>query len=74
MAEEGEIKRKHRRKKTAAEIKAEIEVLRAQLVVQERAERERIGEKIQAWTGLQTWSEIKSFLDGGAATRAAGES
>lgn len=57
--------RKHRKKmKTAAEIKREIEALKVELEKREREERLKIGQKLQEWTGLETWEEIEVFLRG----------
>ena len=55
-------KRKHRKMKTAAQIKQEIEALRVELESREREERLKIGQKLQEWTGLETWEEIEAFL------------
>lgn len=57
-------KRKHRRTKTAAQIKQEIEALRVELARREQEERLKIGQKLQEWTGLETWEEIEVFLRG----------
>lgn len=57
-------KRKHRRTKTAAQIKQEIEALRVELARREQEERLKIGQKLQEWTGLETWEEIEVFLNG----------
>ncbi|MBQ1728702.1 MAG: hypothetical protein II039_15075 [Treponema sp.] len=55
-------KRKHRRTKTAAQIKHEIELLKVELERKEQEERLKIGQKLQEWTGLETWDEIEVFL------------
>ncbi len=55
-------KRKHRKMKTAAQLKQEIEALRIELEKREREERLKIGQKMQEWTGLETWEEIEMFL------------
>ena len=56
-------KRQHRRKKTAAEIREEIEALRATLAEREREERERIGAEMQKLTGRVTWGEIALVVE-----------
>ena len=56
-------KRHHRRKKTAAEIKAEIKALQAELDAKEQAERLKIGSEMQTWSGRETWEEIKTLLE-----------
>jgi len=55
-------KRKHRKMKTAVEIKQEIEALQVELERKEQEERLKIGRKLQEWTGLETWEEIEVFL------------
>ncbi len=55
-------KRKHRKMKTAAEIKQEIEALQVELEQREQQERLKIGQKIQELTGLETWTEIEPVL------------
>ena len=55
-------KRKHRKMKTAVEIKQEIEALQVELERKEQEERLKIGQKLQEWTGLETWDEIEVFL------------
>lgn len=60
---ENTTKRPHRRKKTAAEIKNKIKALQAELEAKEQAERLKIGAEMQAWSGLETWEEIKNLLE-----------
>ena len=55
-------KRKHRKMKTVAQIKQEIEALQVELERKEQEERLKIGQKLQEWTGLETWEEIDVFL------------
>ena len=55
-------KRKHRKMKTVAQIKQEIEALQVELERKEQEERLKIGQKLQEWTGLETWEEIEVFL------------
>lgn len=55
-------KRKHRKMKTAAEIKQEIEALQVELEQREQEERLKIGQKLQELTGLETWAEIEPVL------------
>lgn len=62
------MKRKHRKMKTAAQLKLEIEALRAELEKREHEERLKIGKKMQEWTGAETWDEIEAILKGGRAT------
>lgn len=62
--------RKHRKKmKTAAEIKREIEALQVELEKREREERLKIGQKMQQWTGAETWDEIEAILRGSRAIK-----
>ena len=55
-------KRKHRKMKTVAQLKQEIEALQVELERKEQEERLKIGRKLQEWTGLETWEEIEVFL------------
>lgn len=55
-------KRQHRKQKTAADIRAQIAELQAELDAKERAEREKIGEEMQRLTGKEKWEEIKNLL------------
>lgn len=56
------VKRKHRKMKTAAQIKQEIEALQVELERREQEERLKIGQKLQELTGLETWAEIEPVL------------
>ena len=62
-------KRKHRRTKTAAQIKQEIEALQVELERREKEERLKIGQKMQEWAGAETWDEIEAILRGSRATK-----
>lgn len=55
-------KRKHRKMKTAAEIKQEIRALQVELEQKEQEEQLKIGQKLQELTGLETWAEIEPVL------------
>ena len=67
-------KRKHRKMKTAAQIKQEIEALQVELEKREREERLKIGRKMQEWTGAGTWEEIEVFLNGNKTSKPEPES
>ena len=64
-----EQKRKHRKKKTLAELLAEREELDRKIAAQDQAEIGRIGREIRKWSGRETWAEIEPLLPtiGGAA-------
>ena len=55
-------KRKHRKMKTVAQLKQEIEALQVELERKEQEERLKIGQKLQELTGLETWAEIEPVL------------
>ena len=55
-------KRKHRKMKTVAQLKQEIEALQVELERKEQEERLKIGQKLQELTGLETWTEIEPVL------------
>ena len=56
------VKRRHRRQKTAAEIKKEIEELRVELERREQEELLKIGRGMQQVTGFETWEDIQTYL------------
>ncbi len=56
-------KRQHRKQKTAADIRAEIEALQDELTAKTKAEQEKIGAEMQRRFGVETWDEIKILLD-----------
>lgn len=57
-----EIKRKHRKAKSVAEIDAEIKALNEQRKKRIEKDQIEIGAKVQEKTGLQTWQEIEPVL------------
>lgn len=57
-----EIKRKHRKKRTLAELKAERAALDVEIEEKEKAETYAIGREVQTTTGLQTLEEIRPVI------------
>lgn len=57
-----EIKRKHRKAKSVAEIDAEIKALNEQRKKRIEKDQIEIGGKMQEKTGLQTWTEIEPVI------------
>ena len=54
--------KQHRKQKTAADIRAQIEALQDELTAKTKADQEKIGAEMQRLTGRETWDEIKILL------------
>ena len=67
--EETTTKRKHRKKKTLADLLTEKEELNKKIDAADQAEIDLIGRKVREWSGRMMWREIEPLLPpiGGAA-------